>query len=209
MRNCQITPSWRPASWHLAPRVCPGAGAATDACSDASWKEANKQRKGCLKVSGTGGNQGCVKMEKHKASRELGFIYKLLEDSCKQWGGCFYLTQKWKRSLGLSAGGTVGQVAGEPPLSTQPSGSRAGGAPGSRSAARLELYLQQAGTGLLPSSSKTPPRQKIRLGSSKELQSTHRACFLPGVEGSTPQQAGLVVGPQCRAAAALSVFWSR
>lgn len=66
-------------------------------------------------------------MEMHKASRERGFVYKLLEDSCKQWGGCFCLTQKWKRSLGLSAGGTVGQGAGEPCLSTRPSGSRAGG----------------------------------------------------------------------------------
>lgn len=113
MENCQINLSRRPASWHLVPGVRPGAGATTDASLDTSWEEANKQqqKKGavCLKVSGTGGNQVCVKMEKHKASRETGFIFNLLEDSHEQWGGrFFYPTQKWSpgRSVARRHGGT-------------------------------------------------------------------------------------------------------
>lgn len=147
-------------------------------------------------------------MEKHKASRETGFIYRLLEDGREQWGGRFLSHPEMEKESGsicCQHGGTG--LLGSPGQALSPWD--LGGSPGCGSTACPEPYPQQAGTGRLPASSKVPLHQKLCVGNGKELHSTHGACFLPGVEGSAHRQAGLGVGPRSHAAAALSMFQSR
>lgn len=128
-------------------------------------KQTNNNKKGaaCLKVSGTGGNQRCVKMEKHKASRETRFIYKLL-DRHKQWGGRLLSHPEMEKNLAQWE-----KLAVEPQLSACPAAS--GDCPGCSSAACPELYPRRVGMRCLW----LPPKlhhNKLCTGDGKELHST-------------------------------------
>lgn len=46
-------------------------------------------------------------MGKHKASREMGFIYKPLEDGHEQWAGRFNPILTWKRNLAQRGRGAL------------------------------------------------------------------------------------------------------
>lgn len=128
-------------------------------------KQTNNNKKGaaCLKVSGTGGNQRCVKMEKHKASRETRFIYKLL-DGRKQWGGRFLSHPEMEKKSG-----TLGEACCGAPAECLACGIR--GCPGCSSAACPGLYPRRVGMGCL----RLPPKlhhNKLCTGDGKELHST-------------------------------------